>query len=198
MSVAVVPQSVRAPRKSGHKRCMKCGKVVSTRALACRRCGKRQRVNPTVIKLSLAGLFLAGLFIFAWVGPKLSYGRVADVAPPRPSLPHLAAPQGQHPLAVSAAELWAAYNHDPAGADQSYKGKPLLVSGTVAGVSRDFRGDVVVRLTTGDPFETARATLSSRDSAITAAIIKGQAVSLACTGRGALIGAPILDACLPR
>jgi hypothetical protein len=63
---------------------------------------------------------------------------------------------------------------------------------------RDFRGFIVLRLGTGDVFETVHATLARRDGAIVSGIVKGQSVTLGCVGRGALIGSPILDGCEVR
>jgi hypothetical protein len=170
------------------------------RALVCRRCGKRQRVNPRTIYLGLAGLFLAGLFAVAGLGSLLPTARVNDALPAAcagANAPVAApvAPAGQ-PARLTAAELWAAYNLDAVRADRLYKDKPIVVTGRVLVVpTRDFRGNVVLRLGTGDALEMVRATLVRRDMLMDSLPAKGQTVSVACVGRGAAIGAPLLDNC---
>ncbi len=190
------------PRRSGYKRCAKCGKVVSLRAFQCRRCGKRQRWNPRTVWVTATAAFLAVLFAYAGFGSKISFSRSIDLpplAPPRgASAAPVATPAG-HPVRLTASELWAAYNRDLIAADHRYRERKLEVTGTVVTVPvRDYRGFIVVRLGTGDVFETVHATLARRDSSLLSGIAKGQSVVLSCTGRGALIGSPILDDCEVR
>lgn len=172
------------------------------RAFQCRRCGKRQRWNPRTVWVTATAVFLAVLFAYAGFGSKISFSHSIDlppVVPPRGAgAPAAAAPSG-HPIQLTASELWAAYNRDIVTADHRYRGRTLEVTGTVVTVPvRDFRGFIVVRLGTGDAFETVHATLAARESAFLYTIAKGQSVLLSCTGRGALIGSPILDDCEVR
>jgi hypothetical protein len=97
---------------------------------------------------------------------------------------------------ISAKELWGLYNIDGAGADARFKNKPVKVTGSVSDVRRDLGGGMVLRLVAGESFETVRATVH-RDFVPTAVPQRGQVVSLSCTGRGALIGSPLLDTCAP-
>ena len=172
--------------------------MVSVRALVCRRCGRRQRVSPRTIYLGLAALTLASMFAVAGLLPLGKGGDPPPYAPagvPGPS-GGVAAPPLRAPERLAAADLWAAYARDPLAADRLYKDKPLVVTGQViAAPQRDFRGSVVLRLGTGDMLETVHATLAARDITNDATLAKGQTVSVACVGRGALIGAPLLDGC---
>ena len=57
---------------------------------------------------------------------------------------------------------------------------------------------MVVRLGTGDAFDTVNATLAARNDPALGTLTKGRAVSLLCVGRGALMGAPMLGGCFVR
>ena len=56
----------------------------------------------------------------------------------------------------------------------------------------------MVRLGTGDAFETVNATFATRNDPVLATLTKGHPVSLLCVGRGALMGAPLLGSCFLR
>jgi hypothetical protein len=175
--------------------------VVSVRALVCRRCGKRQRMNPRTAYLGLGLLFLGGLFAFAGVGSLPSFGRPVE-ALPFPRMPVAAAPAaaarapGGEPQRVSASQIWAAYNKDSVAADHQFKDRPVMVTGTVISApAREFHGNIVLRLGTGDVFEAVRVMLAVRDATVVSGIVKGQTITVSCVGRGVLIGAPMLDGC---
>lgn len=165
--------------------------------MACRRCGKRQRVNPRMVLLGLAVVFVAGMFAFAAVGSSLLSAKVIEAAPFMPRERSASAVTTGSPVAVSAGELWDAYERDAIAADRLYRDRPIRLTGRVVAVPvRDFRGHLVLRLGTNETLESVRATLASRSSVLAASVGKGQAITLLCTGRGALIGAPIMDGCV--
>src|SRR6187551_2316287 len=127
------PFAVRTP----HKQCMKCGKLVSRAAFACRRCGKRQRIRPRTMVLVFSGCLLAGMFAVASAGALLTPPAVPDVAPAWPKM--AAAPAIPKAAAqVTASELWAAYARDAAGADRQYRDRSIMVNGVVQSIERDF------------------------------------------------------------
>ena len=203
MSAAPLPRSAyrasTTPGKRVHKRCRKCGKVVSVKALVCRRCGKRQRVNPRTLYLMLAGSCIAAMFGVATVGSLRAAGRASYLAQlPRSAETHGRAFSGPpEPVRLGAADLWAAYNHDAVAADHMYKDKRVIVTGRLMVTpTRDFLGHVVLRLGTEDVFEMVHATLARRDTLIDSFPAKGQTVTVACVGRGAVIGAPLLGGCV--
>jgi hypothetical protein len=68
----------------------------------------------------------------------------------------------------------------------------------VRSIDRNYEGNMVVRLGTGDAFETVNGTLATRNDPALAGLAKGRAVSLLCVGRGALMGAPVLASCFVR
>jgi hypothetical protein len=96
---------------------------------------------------------------------------------------------------LSAADLWLEYARDPAGADRRFRDRPVVVSGTVRSIERDFDGRLMIRLSTGGGADTVNAKLATRDNPAISLLGKGRALSLGCIGRGALIGAPLLGNC---
>jgi hypothetical protein len=96
---------------------------------------------------------------------------------------------------VSATDLLMSYSRDAAGADRLYRDHSIVVTGNIRAVEHNYEGDLVVRLGTGDAFETVNATFASRNDPGLATLTKGRPVSLLCVGRGALIGAPLLGSC---
>jgi hypothetical protein len=185
------------PVRSTHKQCMKCGKLVSRAAFACRRCGKRQRIRPRTMLLVLSGCLLAGMFAIASASALLTPPPQPETAPTWPKT--AAAPAiPKASSEVTASELWAAYGRDAQAADREFRDKAVVVSGIVRSVERDLEGSMVARLSTGDAFETVNAKLATRTDPSLVGVIKGRRVSLLCVGRGALMGAPQLGGCFVR
>jgi hypothetical protein len=141
-----------------------------------------------------AGGFLIALFAVATAGPRLPFARLRGEPAAPPPAAAATRPATAEPT-MTAAELWAAYGADPAAADARWKGKHVAVTGTVVDVRRDFRGQTLVRLATGDALETVHASIVVRDADPRAVPSRGQTLSLACTGAGRAIGAPRLEAC---
>jgi hypothetical protein len=200
MSVALARQAP-YPVRVQQRRCGKCGKLVSRSAYACRRCGKSQRVRPRVILLGLAVVLMIAMFGVAGANALLPGAHPLEAQPlPPPARAAVAlppAPASGTPR-VTATELWAAYSLDALSADRSYRDRSLVVTGTVRSVDRNYEGDMVVRLGTGDAFDTVNATLAARNDPALAAVVKGSAVSLLCVGHGALMGAPLLSGCFVK
>jgi hypothetical protein len=185
------------PVKTNHRPCLKCGKLVSRAAFACRRCGKRQRIRPRTMALVLSGCLIAGMFAVASASALLNPAPVPEAAPAWPKM--AAAPAIPKASAqVTASELWAAYARDPAQADRQFRDRSVVVTGVVRSLGRDYEGSMVARLSTGDAFETVNAKLATRDDPTTVGVIKDRSVSLLCVGRGALLGAPQLGGCFVR
>jgi hypothetical protein len=200
MEALVLPNATQMAAKGSHRRCARCGKVVSSRALVCRRCGKKQRINPRSTLLFVAGMFLVALFGVATVTQRFPFLRARDVMSAASSslkgAPARAAARPAPPAGVmTAIELWGLYAVDRPRADARFKDKTFAVTGEIADVRRDFRGNILLRLVAGDSFETVRATVVNHDYAGVGFPGRGQTVTLRCTGRGALIGSPLLDNC---
>jgi hypothetical protein len=186
-----------ALRRTGHRKCAKCGKVISVRALACRRCGKRQRMSPRTMMLGLGCAVMVAMFAVAFMSGQMS-GRASELslAPGPADALGMAGTPGS-PVRITAAGLLSAYQHDPASADRIYKEKRVAVTGEVMALpTRDFRGNVMLRLGMPEVLESVRATLAGSSSSVAVMVGKGQTISMVCTGEGALIGSPILRDCV--
>lgn len=95
-------------------------------------------------------------------------------------------------LEVTASTMFSDYQDNEIAADGKYKGKALLVSGTVDSISSDFMDKPVVQLS-AKPFGFVQASDLPKD--VAASLKKGQKVTLACTGNGEVIGFPALSGC---
>ena len=200
MSVALARQAP-YPVRVQQRRCTKCGKLVSRSAYACRRCGKTQRIRPRTILLCMAAGLMVGMFAVASAGallPPAHPGEPATAVKAPSDVHHGAAMLAGRTPEVTATDLWLSYARDSAGADRLYREHSIVVTGNVRGIERNYEGDMVVRLGTGDAFETVNATFATRSDPVLGTLAKGHAVSLLCVGRGALMGAPILGSCFIR
>lgn len=99
------------------------------------------------------------------------------------------------PMAVTAGELFDAYQANEAKAQQTYGDQQLLVSGTVDGVDLDFADKPVVKLRTSNQFMSAQASLTEASQPKAQDLNKGDKVSLLCAGVGEVIGTPMLKDC---
>lgn len=96
-------------------------------------------------------------------------------------------------LAVTADTLFADYEANEVAADNIYKGKQLSVTGTVAGINKDFTDAIYVEVATANPF----ASIHARDIApdVAAGLAKGSKVTIECVGDGLMMMSPILKGC---
>jgi hypothetical protein len=96
---------------------------------------------------------------------------------------------------ATANELYSASQANEIAADDKYKGKVLMVSGTVQSISKDFLEHGYLMLKTQDEFTDVRAELAS-DSSLKASILhKGSTVLVVCMGAGLVLGSPTLSRC---
>jgi hypothetical protein len=117
-------------------------------------------------------------------------------------------------LRVSSKTLMQAYKSSEAGANQKYKGKPLLVETTVDLVSRDMVGALVVYLKSGsfmpvaarfdtkvtlvEGLESGAGTVKIRQLPAEEAVTflkRGQTIHMLCKGDGYSLGSPGLELC---
>ncbi len=129
--------------------------------------------------------------------PQARLGEVAAAVKASSEVHPIATTPGRTPE-LTAAELWMTYSGDRAAADHAYRDHSVVVTGNVRSVERNYEGDMVVRLGTGDAFETVNASLATRNDPALGALVKGRPVSLLCVGRGSLMGAPLLGSCFVR
>ena len=201
MSSAALERRAPYEVRAHHKRCGKCGKLVARAAFQCRRCGTRQRIKPRTIFLVLSICLVAGMFA---AGGLMAQSRAPEMAAVggahagAAAADNVPAPDATGATSVAAGDLWMAYVRDARDADRRFRDRSLLVTGTVRSVDRDFDGRAMVRLSTGDPYESVNAKLATRNDTTLAGMTKGKQVTLLCVGRGRLIGAPQLTGCFVR
>lgn len=80
-------------------------------------------------------------------------------------------------------------------ADNIFKGRDLIVSGTLSSIDKDFTGDVILQLESPNTFMGTRAHLEESEASKAASIRKGSKVALLCTGGGKIVGSPVLRDC---
>lgn len=160
-------------------------------------------------KRGLGPLAITGIVLACIFGGCFALGVIGAVASPKTEAASsttstattprtLAAPpvvKRETAMPVSAATLFADYQANEVSADDSYKGRLLLVSGTVSGIDKDFTGDIVVRFATSNQFMPVDATLRSSEKGSAARLSKGSSITLTCKGSGMVIGRPQLSSC---
>lgn len=85
---------------------------------------------------------------------------------------------------VTAAALFHAYEANEVSADEQYKGKKLLVTGTVASIDKGgITGEaILLKLTTPNQFLSVTASMEDEEKPKTMKLAKGDAVKVLCTG----------------
>lgn len=97
------------------------------------------------------------------------------------------------PVAVTAAQLFDAYQDNEVQADMQYKDKRLLVSGKVDKVSKDVMDKPFVSLSTSNMFMSVLAYDMPESAVVT--LRKGMPLQLLCRGGGMTLGSPMLRDC---
>lgn len=108
-----------------------------------------------------------------------------------------AGPPPVAPIAVTAKEVADAYESNEARAQQTYGGKQLLVSATLAGVSLDFANKPFLQLETSG-FIPANANLDEASQAKASSLNKGAVVKLLCQDVQEVVSVPQFSDCSIR
>lgn len=101
-------------------------------------------------------------------------------------------------IVVSSSQLFNAYHANEVAADNEYKGKKLLVTGTVASVDKGAFGGLVLRLATANRFMSTMCRMQKSETDTLASLQKGERVRVLCTGSGMTLGSPSLTDCVFR
>ena len=101
-------------------------------------------------------------------------------------------------VVVTSSQLFNDYQANEVAADNRYKGKQLLVTGTVASVDKGPFGGLVLRLATPNQFMSAMCRMERSEQSELAQLQKGERVRVLCKGRGMVLGSPSLDDCTFR
>ncbi len=98
-------------------------------------------------------------------------------------------------ILTTAEQLHADYVANEVAADLKYKGRSIVVTGEVEDIAKNFMGEMVVRLSTGEMFQTVDCHLRPSQVAKAAELAKGDGVKFACIGAGMVIKSPMLRDC---
>lgn len=101
-------------------------------------------------------------------------------------------------VVVSNMQLFSDYQANEVAADAKYKGKQLLVTGTVASIGKGPFGGLILRLATTNEFMSTMCSMEKSETSDMAELQKGEQVRVLCKGRGMVLGSPSLDDCVFR
>lgn len=150
---------------------------------------------------------------FKWTGPaaialavwvacsKPSKETPTTPAPSQSAVPPTKAPvvaknaKRELPYMVAAVGMWKHYHANEVAADEAYKGKLLLLFGTVEVIRKDPLNNMVIGLRTGNSSVPIHATVRDSEKAAVAALRKGEHVRLNCRGSGMILGTPMVSHC---
>jgi tRNA_anti-like len=96
-------------------------------------------------------------------------------------------------LPITSLQLSSAYDANEVAAQQQFGDRPLLISGTVTGISLDLLDQPIVSLNSINEFLSVQASLSDADAA--GQLQKGQEVRMLCQKVTEVISAPQLSDC---
>jgi hypothetical protein len=101
-------------------------------------------------------------------------------------------------IAVTADELQRAYEANEVSADQAYRGKSILVRGSVDSINRGIGDNHYVSFRGGsNMFIKPNAKMADGHVSYLSKLSKGQKIALACKGGGMLVGSAWLNGCVP-
>ena len=97
-------------------------------------------------------------------------------------------------ISVEAAELYAAYDANEVAADKQYKGTRMNVTGTVAGISKDFMDDPYLQLIGKNQYSTVHVSFPKSRMDELAKLQKGDNVTVSgCIGKGKVVTSPVVE-----
>lgn len=145
--------------------------------------------EKTASQRMVTGLIAIGVMVVLGIVGAVAVRGGGSPAEPAHYVPGVPA---QH---VDAADLWRAYEANEVAADEQYRGKRLLVTGTVSAISKDFLDNVVVSFKSPNPYLRTHATIRKIQTDLAGGLSKGQDIQLNCVGGGRIVGAPVLGDC---
>jgi hypothetical protein len=181
----------------GMKQCKECKGEVSTKAKTCPKCGAPAPSGSLLLKIGGVMLFMATCTALAGrsgANGSSSTASAASVA----GTPAAAAKPAKvvtPPVEVTAMALWRAYDSNEVAADNAYKDRDLLVTGTLSSIDKDFLDNVILDLKSPNEFMNVKAKLEDSEKSKAAGLSKGAKVVVLCTGAGRMVGSPYLKDC---
>lgn len=163
----------------------------------------KKGMSSAMTALVVIGCLFGGCAALATIGAVVSKDKPAHAATapaPEPSPKAIAAsapaPKAKAQAApVTAAQLFTDYKGNEVAADDKYKGKALLVTGTVSEVRKDFTESIIIGLRSSNQFMPVDAHVADSEKGKAAQTTKGASVVLRCEGKGMIVGRPQLGAC---
>lgn len=144
----------------------------------------RRRGGSRSLFTTLLALAIIGGVAFAYYRPDLEHS-------------HSAATTDDAPITVTAKQLYADYHANEVTADEEYKKRNLLVTGTVTSIEKDAFDNIILWLGVGDSYglNHVMATLKDSEKSKAMSLSKGTQVTLLCKGGSMVIGSPTLRDC---
>lgn len=100
------------------------------------------------------------------------------------------------PIEIKGSEISAEYDQNEARADAIFKGRAIRITGIVTAIDKDVTDDIVVRLKGLNEFQSVHAEVKESEANKAINLQKGQKVVMQCTGKGEIIGSPMLGECI--
>lgn len=171
-------------------KCRECAKEISSEATTCPHCGAAPKKKMGFIKKSL--LTLAGLFIVQMIISNFSDQKSG----PQVQAVAAKAPEVSYEFKTTPAELTAAYEANTVAADNRFKGRKYLVQGVVDSINTGIGNDVYITMLSGNMFLDPQFSLDDSQKNAAAKLLKGQQVSMICTGGGDVMKTPMSRRCV--
>lgn len=161
-----------APVPAGAEFCPECGTPTSP-GLRERWAAEKRAEDP---KRTRRGYFIVGAaFVFGLVigGQAFSWDTDFDFDAPV---------YNARPAIAEAQEIFQAYEDDEGKAEESFGGRPMVVTGEFVRIVHDGQGHPDIRLKTSDPERPLGADLAGESYDASADLQPGQRVTLSCEG----------------
>lgn len=162
--------------------------------------GTRKGLIPLLLSLIVSPMvyFIGTMLFVGAVGAATEQNAAAAAASANAAATEAARQQAKAEVApverikVTATELYNDYKANEIAANARYKGKPLLITGTVRAIQSDFRDQPVVQLAAGDFVTVSISGLSVEEAS---ELSKGASIAAACTGNGEVLSFPATRNC---
>ncbi|HJW26417.1 MAG TPA: hypothetical protein VJ576_16100 [Rhodocyclaceae bacterium] len=97
---------------------------------------------------------------------------------------------------ISAGELFKSYDDNEVATDERFKGKDVLVTGTVQAIDKDAFDNIVINFRTSNEFMPAHMKMKDTEKAAAIALKKGNKSAVQCQKMGRMMGSPFGNDCV--
>ncbi len=177
-------------------KCPQCALAMPDGSTSCPKCEWKKPSSSWFRKLAIGlGSLIAILYVIGKIGGEAGSSSSTSTASTASEPAAAPAAPAAPPIEIGARKLWKEYDANEVSADDAYKGKRLLVTGTVTGIDKDLFDHIVVKLGGGNEFQWVAATMLPSEKSTAARLSKGTQATVVCTGNGRIIGDPQLEDC---